>query len=138
MMSARPSAALICALALIACVSPAHAADDGGTRSVFASGAGNRALALGGAFVGLADDASAMIWNPAGLGIRQRFEILATHAEYADLGSQQDFVAVVLPNWRWGTAGWTWRPSSARSKPGPPPPDGDGGVRPAPRPRWPA
>ncbi|TMQ67356.1 MAG: hypothetical protein E6K79_00125 [Candidatus Eisenbacteria bacterium] len=105
MMSARPSAALICALALIACVSPAHAADDGGTRSVFASGAGNRALALGGAFVGLADDASAMIWNPAGLGIRQRFEILATHAEYADLGSQQDFVAVVLPNWRWGTAG---------------------------------
>jgi len=102
---ARSSAALICALALIACASTAYAADDGGTRSIFASGAGNRALALGGAFVGLADDASAMIWNPGGLGIRQRLEVLATHAEYADLGSQQDFVAVVLPNWRWGAAG---------------------------------
>ena len=92
-------------LAVLGPVSIADAADDGGTRSVFASGAGNRALAMGGAFVGLADDASAMIWNPGGLGIRQRFEVEATHAEYSDLGSQQDFVSVVLPNWRWGTAG---------------------------------
>lgn len=99
------TAALACALAIAVSAATAYAADDGGTRSVFASGAGNRALALGGAFVGLADDASAMIWNPGGLGIRQRLEVLATHAEYADLGSQQDFVAVVLPNWRWGAAG---------------------------------
>ena len=94
-----------CVLAALALASAADAADDGGTRSIFASGAGNRALALGGAFVGLADDASAMIWNPAGLGIRQRLEVQATHAAYSDLGSAQDYVAVVLPNWRWGTVG---------------------------------
>ncbi|HEY6221666.1 MAG TPA: hypothetical protein VIX13_03940 [Candidatus Eisenbacteria bacterium] len=104
MRSAR-TAAIALALAIAVSASTAYAADDGGTRSVFASGAGNRALALGGAFVGLADDASAMIWNPGGLGIRQRLEVLATHAEYADLGSKQDFVAIVLPNWRWGAAG---------------------------------
>ena len=38
----------------------------GGTRSVFAVGAGNRALAMGGAYAAIADDASAVIWNPAG------------------------------------------------------------------------
>ena len=99
------TASAACVLAILALTSGADAADDGGTRSIFASGAGNRALALGGAFVGLADDASAMIWNPAGLGIRQRLEVQATHAGYSDLGSTQDYVAVVLPNWRWGAAG---------------------------------
>jgi tetratricopeptide (TPR) repeat protein len=99
------AACAACVLAALAHAPIARAADDGGTRSIFASGAGNRALALGGAFVGLADDASAMIWNPGGLGIRQRLEVQATHAGYSDLGSQQDFASVVLPNWRWGTVG---------------------------------
>src|SRR5436309_11514578 len=45
----------------------ASAAEDAGTRSVFAQGAGNRAVGMGGAFVGVADDASATMWNPAGL-----------------------------------------------------------------------
>ncbi len=94
-----------CALSTVAPAMIAEAAEDGGTRSIFASGAGNRALALGGAFVGLADDASAMVWNPAGLGIRQRLEVQATYAGYTDLGSQQDFVSIVLPSWRWGAAG---------------------------------
>jgi tetratricopeptide (TPR) repeat protein len=99
------TAGAACVLAALASAPIARAADDGGTRSIFASGAGNRALALGGAFVGLADDASAMIWNPGGLGIRQRLEVQANHAGYSDLGSEQDFVSVVLPNWRWGTVG---------------------------------
>jgi tetratricopeptide (TPR) repeat protein len=97
--------AAACVLATVAWASTARAADDGGTRSIFAAGAGTRALAMGGAFVGVADDASAMIWNPAGLGVRERLELQATHAGYSDLGSQQDLVAVVLPNWRWGAAG---------------------------------
>ena len=101
--AAGTSAAVL--IAILGFAPAARAADDGGTRSIFASGAGNRALALGGAFVGLADDASAMIWNPGGLGIRQRLEVQATHAAFSDLGSEQDYVAVVLPNWRWGTVG---------------------------------
>ena len=32
------------------------------------NGIGARAIAMGGAFVGLADDFSAVFWNPAGLG----------------------------------------------------------------------
>ena len=88
---------------------PALAAEDGGTRSIFASGAGNRALAMGGAFVGVADDASAMIWNAGGLARLQRLEVQATHAAYGDLGSREDYVAAVMPDWRWGTAGLSVR-----------------------------
>ena len=52
-----------------------RAADDAGTQSVFAYGAGERALAMGSAFVACADDASAMYWNLAGLGYVRRSEL---------------------------------------------------------------
>lgn len=39
------------------------------------SGVGSRATAMGGAFRGLADDASAMYWNPAGLGFMEEMSI---------------------------------------------------------------
>jgi len=103
----RLLAALTVALTLFA--SPALAAEDGGTRSIFASGAGNRALGMGGAFVGVADDASAMIWNAGGLAQLQRLEVQATHAAYGDLGSREDYVAAVIPDWRWGAAGLSVR-----------------------------
>jgi len=100
----------VCPLAvLLSGISVAHAAEDGGTRSIFASGAGNRALGMGGAFVGVADDASAMIWNAGGLGLIQRLELQATHSGYVDLESREDYLSVVLPNWRWGTAGLSVR-----------------------------
>jgi len=83
----------------------ASAADDGGTRSAFATGVGNRALGMGGAFVGIADDPSAMSWNVGGLGRLQRLEIQATHAAYGDLGSTEDYASVAVPSWRWGAAG---------------------------------
>lgn len=38
-------------------------------------GVGNRALSMGGAFAGLADDWSAAFWNPAGLAFAKGFEI---------------------------------------------------------------
>ncbi len=50
--------------------SPALAAagdGDGGTQSVFSIGAGSRGIALGRAYSTLADDASAIYWNPATL-----------------------------------------------------------------------
>lgn len=100
-------AALAMSLTLFA--PSALAAEDAGTRSIFASGAGNRALGMGGAFVGVADDASAMIWNAGGLAQLQRLEVQATHAAYGDLGSREDYVAAVLPDWRWGTAGLSIR-----------------------------
>lgn len=42
-------------------------ADGVGAFSAFKNGIGARALAMGGAFVAVADDATAMVWNPAGL-----------------------------------------------------------------------
>ncbi len=89
--------------------SPVRAADDGGGRSVFATGAGNRALALGGAYAAVADDASAAIWNPAGLGRLQRKELQLTQTTLFGLGFSEQYASFVLPDWRWGALAATWR-----------------------------
>ena len=39
------------------------------------AGVGVRAMGMGGAFVGVADDFTAMYWNPAGLAQMQRREV---------------------------------------------------------------
>lgn len=44
-------------------------------------GVGSRALGMGGAFVGIADDASAAYWNPAGLTFLPAQDLQLTHAE---------------------------------------------------------
>jgi len=56
----------------------AASAQDGGTQSPFAIGAGSRAIGLGRSFVSLADDASSLYWNPATLkNVQQaQFEIM--------------------------------------------------------------
>jgi tetratricopeptide (TPR) repeat protein len=82
---------------------PARAADDGGTQSVFATGAGNRALAMGGAFSATADDASAILWNPAGLGRVPQAEIQASQTGDMGAGIHETYGSLVLPSWRWGT-----------------------------------
>jgi len=86
-----------------------QAEDDGGGRSVFAFGAGNRALGLGGAYAGIADDASAVLWNPGGLGWIERSEIQASQASYFGLGMNEQYASMVLPHWRWGVASLTFR-----------------------------
>jgi hypothetical protein len=61
------------------------------------NGGGARALAMGGAFVAIADDPSATFWNPAGLGALSSREILLMHAErFGDL-IDRDFAAYVQP-----------------------------------------
>ncbi len=83
--------------------------DDGGGRSILADGAGNRALSLGGAFAGIADDASAVIWNPGGLGMVSRQEFQASHTDLLGLGFNEQYASYVLPDWRWGVASLTFR-----------------------------
>ncbi len=83
--------------------------DDGGGRSLFADGAGNRALALGGAYVAVADDASAMIWNPGGLGWIPRRELQATHTNLIGLGFNEQYASLVVPSWRYGVFSLTFR-----------------------------
>jgi len=96
--------------ALLAAWPRVAAADgDAGTRSAFASGAGERALALGGAFTAVADDASASLWNPAGLGWLARREAQFSQATLDMTGLHETFAGVALPDWRWGTAAVTLR-----------------------------
>jgi hypothetical protein len=91
------------------CVAPAVAAEDAGGRSVFATGAGNRALGLGGAFAAVADDPSAPIWNPGGLGWAERKQFAGTHSDLIGLGFSEQFVGLLLPHHRFGTFALTVR-----------------------------
>jgi hypothetical protein len=58
---------LVVSLALIMVLSTVAFADGIGAFSAFKNGIGARALAMGGAFVAVCDDATAVAWNPAGL-----------------------------------------------------------------------
>ncbi len=69
-------------------------------------GAGARAIGMGGAFVGTANDASALYWNPGGIPRLTRPEVIFVHTEWlADL--QYEFAGLVLPLSRLGTLGFS-------------------------------
>lgn len=77
----------------------------GTTAAKFLSiGAGSRAVAMGGAFVAVADDATAMYWNVGGLPQVKRPELLVNYTKWiADIDFT--FVGFVLPVSRVGTLG---------------------------------
>lgn len=100
-----PTLAAVLALAVPA----ARAAEDAGVSSVFAFGAGNRALAMGGAFSAVSDDASAPVWNPAGLALVPRSELQATQASLYGLDISEQYFSLAVPSWRWGTAALGFR-----------------------------
>jgi len=58
---------IVASMALLLVLSAVVLADGIGAFSAFKNGIGARALAMGGAFVAVADDATAVCWNPAGL-----------------------------------------------------------------------
>ncbi len=63
----------------------AAAAAPGQTSSDFLNiGLGPRAVAMGGSFTGLADDASAVYWNPSGLGQLEQQEASFSHTQWVD------------------------------------------------------
>ena len=75
------------------------------------SGPGARAAAMGGAFTAVADDASAIYYNPAGLA-QQRGALMLEHAPIAETGAgftfndgRLDFLGLVYPS-RVGTFGF--------------------------------
>ncbi|TDI93129.1 MAG: PorV/PorQ family protein [Caldithrix sp.] len=59
-------------------------------------GIGARAQAMGGAFVSLVQDATAMYWNPAGIGRVAGFETTFTHVNWL-LDTNFDYAGIVVP-----------------------------------------
>ena len=78
------SAIYLCVLATCFIGLPAgHAADEGAHAAEFLShGVGARALGMGGAFVAVADDATATYWNPAGPDQSQETQFLGDVFRY--------------------------------------------------------
>ncbi|HQU73234.1 MAG TPA: PorV/PorQ family protein [Calditrichia bacterium] len=67
-------------------------------------GVGSRALAMGGAYTGVADGPSALYWNVAGIANMERNSVLFNHTEWiAD--TRFDFVGGVFPLGSLGTVG---------------------------------
>lgn len=65
---------------------------------------GARALALGGAFVAIANDASAMYWNPAGIADLYGFNFMVDHTYWiADIG--YDYVGATMDIGSFGALG---------------------------------
>jgi len=62
-------------------------------------GVGARGIGMGGAFTALADDSSAVYWNPAGLARLEKREVSVSHAELG-LGTREDFLAYAHPTSR--------------------------------------
>jgi hypothetical protein len=60
-------------------------------------GVGGRALGMGGAFVAIADDATATYWNPAGLSQISSQELVFMHAETFGSLLNHDFISWALP-----------------------------------------
>jgi Flp pilus assembly protein TadD len=78
-------------LALLLWWGPAHA----GTARQDDLGA--RAIAMGGAFVAVASDATAVYWNPAALAVLQRQEVDFAYADRYGLGLRDSYLSYVLP-----------------------------------------
>ncbi len=80
-----------------------HAGGAGTTGANFLKlGAGPRAVAMGDAQVGLADDAYATYWNPAGLAQLKAQEMAFTHTNYM-MDIKQQNMAYAYPHPRYGT-----------------------------------
>lgn len=86
---------LLCAALLAGTTAPAHATG-GGAAAYQQLLVGARALGMGGAFTGLADDATAVFYNPAGISA---FEDNQIHASHASLSFDRNFnyVAMAFP-----------------------------------------
>ncbi|KAA3613538.1 MAG: hypothetical protein D8M58_16785 [Calditrichaeota bacterium] len=63
-----------------------------------------RATALGGAFVAMADDPSALFWNPGGIARIENFALMVDHSPWLP-GLQHNFIGLTLPVENFGTIG---------------------------------
>jgi len=84
-------------IALSAAASPAHASWNAGNFLKF--GIGARAMGMGNSFVAVADDATAVYWNPAGLTQVAENQVFVSYAERFGSGVQDQSAGAAL-RWR--------------------------------------
>ncbi len=85
------------------CVRSVHASDAGTSSADFLNlGIGPRAIAMGNAQVGVADDVYAAYWNPAGLVQIDHQQVGFAHAQYVENITEQ-YAAYALHRPAWGT-----------------------------------
>jgi len=65
---------------------------------------GARAVGMGGAFVATANDASAMYWNPAGLGNLKSIRAIFVHTKWL-AGISYDYAGMIFPLFNFGAIG---------------------------------
>ena len=58
---------------------------------------GARPIGLGGAFVGISDDADAVFWNPAGISLVQRQELRGTYANRYGIDLTDQNASLIFP-----------------------------------------
>ena len=86
---------VIASMALLLVLSAVAMADGIGAFSAFKNGIGARALAMGGAFVAVADDATAVCWNPAGLAQLGDTRLAGMSTDQHGLGITHQYVGAV-------------------------------------------
>jgi len=65
---------------------------------------GARGSSMGGAFVSIADDPSALYWNPGGLSRNEKYALMVDHSPWLP-GLSFNFFGVIIPLQSFGTAG---------------------------------
>lgn len=88
---------LIFAAAILPALSRPLSASSAYAGEFLALGAGARALALGSAYVAIADDATAGYWNPAGLATLDSRRLHLTHSERFSGLVNHDYIALARP-----------------------------------------
>ncbi len=90
-------ASLVAAALVLALAAGPSAAAEKYAGEFLRVGAGARALGMGGAFLAVADDATAGYWNPAGLAWMRNKSVLYMHSEEQRSQVQYDFIGLALP-----------------------------------------